>query len=140
MFDLRRWLRGFQSDIGGPPRDIELLKEGLSRRGLLGLFAGAAAAVVIDPERALWVPGKKLISIPNPSNAEILAAVNEITKQQQFIINSFRDVIYCDCDMIYCDNALEVADFPIYDTITLARPQRRNGLLVPRYAGGNACS
>ena len=35
----------------------------LNRRGFLGtLLAGAA----LDPERLLWVPGKKLISIPKP--------------------------------------------------------------------------
>ena len=33
----------------------------LNRRGFLGALA---AALVLDPERALWVPGKKLISIP----------------------------------------------------------------------------
>jgi hypothetical protein len=34
----------------------------LSRRSLLGLLA----ASVVDPERLLWVSGKKLISIPKP--------------------------------------------------------------------------
>ena len=37
----------------------------LSRRGFL---AAAAAALVLDPERALWVPGRRSISIPvNPA-------------------------------------------------------------------------
>ena len=39
----------------------------MTRRGLLGLFVGAAAAATFDPERALWVPGRKLISIPKPA-------------------------------------------------------------------------
>ena len=34
-----------------------------TRRNFLGCLA---AALVLDPERALWVPGKKLISIPKP--------------------------------------------------------------------------
>lgn len=34
-----------------------------SRRGFLGAIA---AALTLDPERALWVPGKKLISVPAP--------------------------------------------------------------------------
>lgn len=29
-------------------------------------FASLAAALVLDPERALWVPGKKMISVPKP--------------------------------------------------------------------------
>lgn len=35
----------------------------MNRRGLLGALA---AACVLDPERALWVPGAKVISIPAP--------------------------------------------------------------------------
>jgi hypothetical protein len=34
----------------------------MNRRGFLVMLAGA----VLDPERLLWVPGKKLISIPAP--------------------------------------------------------------------------
>ncbi len=35
----------------------------LNRRGFIGAFLGAA---VIDPERLLFVPGRKMISIPAP--------------------------------------------------------------------------
>ncbi|MES2136627.1 MAG: hypothetical protein V4502_06155 [Pseudomonadota bacterium] len=35
----------------------------MNRRGFL---ASIAAALVLDPERALWVPGRKLISVPAP--------------------------------------------------------------------------
>jgi hypothetical protein len=38
----------------------------LSRRGLLGTLFGAASSAVLDPERALWQPGAKTISIPAP--------------------------------------------------------------------------
>jgi hypothetical protein len=42
----------------------------MTRRSLLRFLAAApaaiAAAVVADPEKLLWVPGKKLISIPAP--------------------------------------------------------------------------
>ena len=167
---LRRWLAGFRSDVGGSPRDAEPLKEGLSRRGLLGLFAGAAVAVAVDPELALWTPGKKLISIPSAITREdVLSAIRAITSQQQFIINSFKG-------QIYISNQLDVQDTPVYDTITYgqektrpfsrrattgstfvsnpkkkvtlqspapgfeniltATSQRRNGRLVPQYAGG----
>ncbi len=36
----------------------------MNRRGFLGVLL--AGAVLSDPERALWIPGKKLISIPAP--------------------------------------------------------------------------
>lgn len=31
-----------------------------------GFFALAAVAAAVDPERLLWIPGRKLISIPAP--------------------------------------------------------------------------
>jgi hypothetical protein len=37
-----------------------------TRRSFFRAFAGAVAtAAAVDPERLLWTPGKKLISIPN---------------------------------------------------------------------------
>lgn len=41
----------------------------MKRRGFLGLLGGLAAGAVLDPERLLWVPGAKLISIPAPKDA-----------------------------------------------------------------------
>ena len=38
----------------------------MTRRSLFGVLASAAAAFALDPERALWVPGAKTISIPEP--------------------------------------------------------------------------
>lgn len=35
----------------------------MTRRGLIGALMGAAT---LDPERLLWVPGAKVISIPKP--------------------------------------------------------------------------
>ncbi len=40
---------------------------GLTRRGFFGLLAAPVVAMTLDPEKALWVPGKKLISIPKPA-------------------------------------------------------------------------
>ncbi len=36
----------------------------MDRRRFLGGLIGAASAMVLDPEKALWVPGRKTISIP----------------------------------------------------------------------------
>ena len=36
----------------------------MNRRGFLGLLAGVAAGATLDPERLLWRPGAKLISVP----------------------------------------------------------------------------
>jgi hypothetical protein len=38
----------------------------MNRRGFFGLLGAVAAAAAFDPERALWVPGAKTISIPAP--------------------------------------------------------------------------
>lgn len=40
--------------------------EGMNRRNLFGALAALAATAALDPERLLWVPGRKLISIPAP--------------------------------------------------------------------------
>ncbi len=42
----------------------------MNRRGFLGLFA---SALLLDPERLLYVPGKKLISIPKPQQPLIIS-------------------------------------------------------------------
>lgn len=39
----------------------------MNRRGFLSALIGFAATATLDPERLLWVPGQKLISIPAPS-------------------------------------------------------------------------
>jgi hypothetical protein len=36
----------------------------MNRRGFLGLLAGIASAAVLDPDKLLWVTGRKLISVP----------------------------------------------------------------------------
>lgn len=36
----------------------------MNRRGFLSFLGMGAAAVAADPERLLWTPGSKLISIP----------------------------------------------------------------------------
>lgn len=39
----------------------------LNRRGFLAALGAFAAAAALDPERALWVRGAKLVSIPKPA-------------------------------------------------------------------------
>ena len=36
----------------------------MNRRQLLGTLLGAAAGLVLDPERLLWIPGQRKIFIP----------------------------------------------------------------------------
>lgn len=43
-----------------------------SRRWFLGLLA---SALVLDPERLLWVPGKKTISIPRPQDTGTIITI-----------------------------------------------------------------
>lgn len=40
----------------------------LSRRGLFGVFGAAVAGAALDPERLLWIPGSKVISVPAAPN------------------------------------------------------------------------
>lgn len=43
----------------------------MTRRGFIAAFA---AAVALDPEKLLWRPGEKLISIPAPPKLSVLTA------------------------------------------------------------------
>ena len=62
----------------------------MNRRRFLKFLA---ASLVADPERLLWVPGKKLISIPatNLSTGLSLDEINEIT--MRYISPKVLDVI-----------------------------------------------
>ena len=55
-----------------------------SRRGFLSFIGAALASATLDPERLLWVPGAKTISIPEPRDissedisSEVIAAMFE---------------------------------------------------------------
>lgn len=37
----------------------------MNRRGFLGFLGAAVAGATLDPERLLWQPGKKFISVPS---------------------------------------------------------------------------
>lgn len=47
----------------------------ISRRGFLGALAAAFAG---DPERLLWLPGKKLISVPAPRSRQLLYFATDV--------------------------------------------------------------
>jgi hypothetical protein len=61
----------------------------LTRRALLSLFGSAAAAAVTDPDRLLWVPGKKKIFIPSPTVTYI-----EVWKQHAMYWVDGRGMVY----------------------------------------------
>lgn len=45
----------------------------MNRRGFLSTLIGSAGAMVLDPEKLLWRPGAKLISIPAPRTVETIS-------------------------------------------------------------------
>lgn len=53
----------------------------MNRRGFLSFLGAGAAALALDPERAPWVPGKKLISIP-----KVTATPSTITPDTPFVV------------------------------------------------------
>ncbi len=60
----------------------------LNRRGFLGAIAGAIAGATLDPEKLLWVPRKKLISIPKPG-APLLVKAYSVWREASW--NPLRD-------------------------------------------------
>ncbi len=61
----------------------------MNRRLFLASLIGSASAAIIDPDRLLWVPGRKLISIPKPLviPANLLNVGDVITISGRFIFN-----------------------------------------------------
>lgn len=58
---------------------------GMNRRGFLSLFGIGAAVAAIDPERLLWTPGRKLISIPAVRVRVIPSACDTLFAQMERI-------------------------------------------------------
>lgn len=50
----------------------------MNRRGFFGLLAGATVLAAEDPERLLWAPGRKLISIPNVAGIPLKNSENNL--------------------------------------------------------------
>ncbi len=46
----------------------------LNRRGFFPTLAAVAATAALDPERLLWLPGRKLVSIPKPVTVNATAS------------------------------------------------------------------
>jgi len=51
----------------------------MNRRGFLGSLAAAISAATLDPEKLLWVPGKKTIFVPPLNVNPTLDELNQIT-------------------------------------------------------------
>lgn len=64
----------------------------MTRRTLLGALIGA---MTLDPEKLLWVPGKKLISIPKPQ-VTMAPAWRVITYYSNSTIASVVEILTCD--------------------------------------------
>lgn len=109
----------------------------ISRRGFFGAIA---AALVLDPERLLWVPGRKSIFIPTPTvhtltKEQIAKAIAAITEQQQFIVNAFRGQIF-QSNVFSAD----IQDTPSVHARTLTESSgtdRRAHQLAERYGSPN---
>lgn len=89
----------------------------ISRRSF---FSAAAAALSLDPERLLWVPGAKLYSIPKPqprTHAVISIPVGRFAPIIKVVAVSM-DGIRCEFDCDH-DSSLNVGD-----VISLSFPAR----------------
>ena len=69
----------------------------MNRRAFLGFLAAAGAAFQKDPERALWVPGAKTISIPDrvrmptPDEMWAIGADSYIKAIDEIIFKAYRE-------------------------------------------------
>jgi hypothetical protein len=70
----------------------------MNRRGFLGLLGAFAASAVLDPEKLLWEPGKKLISIPAPS--QIIMSPADYQALFADVLDRFYYGIYADSNVM----------------------------------------
>ena len=96
----------------------------MNRRGFL---ATLAAAFVADPERLLWVPGRKLISIPPkplyPGGGNRILTISEITNEMLKVLGHNLKLSTRSVNRMYDADFVGVVP-KIGDTITVRKPQR----------------
>lgn len=64
----------------------------MNRRGFIGSLLGATSALVLDPERLLWVPGAKTISIPAPHrHGNTMWAQSDLVRQKLYPAWKYRN-------------------------------------------------
>ncbi len=63
----------------------------MNRRAFLAAFTGGAAAFALDPERALWVPGKRVISVPAAPNGAPLLLDDQLVMMSQLFWKELED-------------------------------------------------
>jgi hypothetical protein len=69
----------------------------MQRRQFLGSLAGLASALVLDPEKLLWVPGARLISIPAPVKPEVF----RISDMHMLLLQGLREHLPALVEMSY---------------------------------------
>lgn len=89
----------------------------MTRRGLIGALLGAAT---MDPERLLWVPGAKTISIPKPVvSGNRFLTVDEFTES---FLREFR--IQIEKQAAKDPGLSFLSQYKIGDTINVRKPAR----------------
>ena len=76
----------------------------IDRRGFLSLLASA----VLDPERPLWLPGRKLISIPKP----IRQTLHWTWHSDPFYVPMFGGAVSGPYRFDYANGKLEITGVP----------------------------
>lgn len=62
----------------------------MNRRGFFKFVTAIAATSTVDPERLLWIPGQKLISIPSPRpQGLVVQGVDEAYEQLNRLLDSW---------------------------------------------------
>lgn len=87
----------------------------MNRRGFLGVLGAAVVGATLDPERALWEPGKRLISIPKVQGCHpypILELGDVITFSGLYRVNPLTREITSELQRFVCIEAGTHYQFP----------------------------
>ena len=88
----------------------------LSRRGFLTALSAAMAGSVLDPERLLWVPGRKTIFLPPAAGNTFVTAEWMSREVLRMLSNNL--TFAASLNRVYDDN------FMVGQTVTARLPQR----------------
>lgn len=101
----------------------------MNRRAFLASLAAAIAAPAVDPEKLLWTPGAKLISIPKPAPMAWPPAFSPAPLLFHSISLRFEEIVWVTLATpeevaAYNQQSLDRAANKLGDTVTVRRPLR----------------
>lgn len=107
----------------------------MDRRRFLALLSAGVAGAVLDPERALWVPGAKRIFLPAVQSVWIDATTLEVWNQGLLKAGDIFTI-----DGVYVPNPSDRVRLTLQEYVMVTQVQSPTTFLVERHVEPSAAS